>query len=52
MEEKKNESTAEHKCGTCYWYNGEIGDDEQFCDDKEIFVYDTSPACYRWKAKY
>lgn len=46
------ELQQEHKCGTCFWYNGELGDGEQFCDDKEIDVCDESPACYRWKVKY
>lgn len=51
MHERKDVS-PEHKCGTCLYYNGEVGDGMQFCDDKEIDVSDECPACFRWKAKY
>lgn len=26
------------KCGTCLWFNGEVGDVTQFCDEKEMYV--------------
>lgn len=25
-------------CGNCLWFNGEKGDDIQFCDEKEEYV--------------
>lgn len=28
-------------CGTCQYYNGEIGDGEQFCDELESYVQET-----------
>lgn len=34
------ERGMEMKCGNCYWFNGEENDGEQFCDDREIDVYE------------
>lgn len=25
-------------CATCMWFNGQYGDGQQFCDDKESYV--------------
>lgn len=30
----------ERCCGTCLYFNGEIGDNKQFCDEREIDVCD------------
>ena len=27
-------------CGTCLYFNGEIGDGEQFCDEREAYVHE------------
>lgn len=33
-------------CGNCIYFNGEIGDNEQFCDEKEEYVHEEG-YCYR-----
>lgn len=38
------------KCGTCIWYNGDIDDETQFCDEKEIYV-SKSDYCSKYKEK-
>lgn len=35
------------KCGTCLYFNGEVGDGIQFCDEKEINVSE-----HRWCIRY
>ena len=35
------------KCGTCLYFNGEVGDGIQFCDEKEINVSE-----HRWCVRY
>lgn len=44
------ESHNEKKCGNCYWFNGEEGDNIQFCDQKEQDVYENG-YCFRWRMK-
>lgn len=33
-------------CGNCTYFNGEIGDGEQFCDERELYVHEDG-YCYR-----
>lgn len=33
-------------CGNCMYFNGEIGDGEQFCDERETHVHEEG-YCYR-----
>ncbi len=44
------EKSDRHCCGTCYWYDGEIGDKKQFCDELEVYV-DEKFCCSKWKKK-
>lgn len=37
-------------CAKCIYYNGEVGDGTQFCDDKEVYVSEHS-YCARYRAK-
>lgn len=37
-------------CGNCCYYNGDIGDGIQFCDEKETDVSDKG-YCYKHKRK-
>jgi hypothetical protein len=46
----KYELAPEHCCGTCTWFNGEIGDSRQFCDEREIEVGEDG-YCYRYSRK-
>ena len=32
-------------CGTCLYFCGEVGDEEQFCDEKEIYVSEKNWCC-------
>lgn len=48
MDKVYESNDAQKCCGTCYWYNGIIGDGIQFCDDKEVEVRDTD-WCYRYR---
>lgn len=38
------------KCGNCIWFNGEVGDGTQFCDDKEVYVSENG-WCVRYREK-
>lgn len=46
------ESIERHCCGTCLWFNGEITDGEQFCDELETHVNAKDFCCNKWKEKY
>ena len=48
--ERKDEE--KHCCGTCIWFNGELEDNDQFCDELETEVNAKNFCCNRWKAKY
>ena len=37
-------------CWNCFYFNGEEGDNIQFCDDKEEYVHE-SAYCWKWKEK-
>ena len=37
-------------CGTCVFYNGEIGDGTQFCDEKEVYVSECN-WCVRFRER-
>lgn len=41
---------SEKKCGNCCWFNGEEGDDTQFCDKREFDIHE-SGYCYLWRIK-
>ena len=41
------ENTFSVCCGTCLFFNGEIGDGEQFCDELECDTHET-----RWCNRY
>lgn len=38
-------------CGYCSYFNGEIEDGEQFCDDLETYVYAKRFSCNRFKRR-
>lgn len=38
------------KCGNCLWFNGEVGDGTQFCDDKEVYVSENG-WCVRYRER-
>jgi len=38
-------------CGYCRYYNGEIDDGTQFCDELETFVDATGFSCNRFKRR-
>lgn len=38
------------KCGTCLWFNGEVGDKMQFCDEKEMYVNENN-CCIKYREK-
>lgn len=44
------DNTNDKYCYNCYWYNGEQGDEYQFCDDRENYVHENE-CCYRWRSK-
>lgn len=48
--ERKEEE--KHCCGTCMWFNGELKDDVQFCDELETYVNAKNFSCSKWKSKY
>ena len=50
MTDKKEE--IKHCCGTCIWFNGDLEDNDQFCDELETEVNAKNFCCNRWKAKY
>ncbi len=33
-------------CGNCMYFNGDIGDGDQFCDERETYVHEEG-YCYR-----
>lgn len=41
-----------HCCGTCLYFNGDITDGEQFCDELETCVHAIDFCCNKWKEKY
>ena len=47
-----SKQSVPHCCGTCLWFNGEIGDREQFCDELETTVSAEEFCCNKWKEKY
>lgn len=49
--ETAREKHTSHCCGTCYWYNGEIEDGNQFCDELEVDV-NGKFYCNKWRGKY
>lgn len=38
------------RCGTCLWFNGEVGDGMQFCDEKEMYVNENN-CCIKYREK-
>lgn len=40
----------DERCNTCFWYDGDIDDDDAFCDEKEEYV-DGMESCNKWKEK-
>lgn len=48
--EAMDEWGYEQICSNCIWFNGEVGDGWQFCDDKEEDVSENW-SCYRWRKK-
>lgn len=48
--EKYNQEIQNHRCNNCFYYNGEPGDGEQFCDSKEIYVPENN-YCTGWMRK-
>lgn len=47
---EKYELVPERCCGTCLYFNGEIRDSRQFCDEKEIEVGEDG-YCYQYSRK-
>ena len=45
-----SDEIRKHKCNNCFYYNGEPGDGEQFCDSKEIYVPENN-YCTGWMRK-
>lgn len=43
---KKYELIPGNCCGNCTYFNGEIGDGEKFCDERELHVHQEG-YCYR-----
>lgn len=35
------------RCWNCIYFNGEYGDGEQFCDEKEIYVRENG-CCFKY----
>lgn len=44
------EKSENQCCGSCLYFNGEIGDGVQFCDDKETDVQEGG-YCFRYQKK-
>lgn len=38
-------------CGRCVFFNGEIGDGTQFCDEKEVYVSECN-WCVRYRERF
>lgn len=36
------------ECSSCFWYDGDVDDDNAFCDEKEVYVEGTG-CCNKWK---
>ena len=47
----KIQTLTPKRCYDCFYFNGEKGDKEQFCDYKEDYVYEDG-YCYRWQKKW
>lgn len=43
-------SNDNKKCGTCFWFNGEVGDNTQFCDEREEYVSENN-CCFKYREK-
>jgi hypothetical protein len=39
------EDSKDRCCGNCEWFDGEIGDGDQFCDELEAYVNDVECFC-------
>lgn len=47
------ENNASHYCcGTCIFFNGDLEDNDQFCDELETYVNAKKFCCNKWKEKY
>lgn len=45
-------NASHHCCGTCIFFNGDLEDNEQFCDELEAYVSAKEFCCNKWKEKY